>query len=129
MKKILSSTLTVVALFVPIIALAQDYGQITSYFSGITAAINTTFLPLVFALALLVFVWGMFRFFIYGGHNDEEKAKGKSLMIWAIVGFVLMVSIWGVVNLVTSVLGLDNNNNAPELPETPGASDSAWWNY
>ena len=52
---------------------------------------GVTLIPMVFALSLLIFIWGMFKFFILGGANDEDRAKGKQLIIWAIIGFVLMV--------------------------------------
>lgn len=104
--------------FVPMVALAQEFGQINSFVGRITTFINNTLIPLIFGIALLVFIWGMFRFFVYGGHNEEEKEKGKSLMVWATVGFVLMVSIWGIVNLLAGGLGFTGEtvNNIPTVP-------------
>ena len=98
----------------------MDFSYLNNASTGLITLIQTYLIPLVFALALLLFFWGMFRFFIYGGHDDEERKKGKSLMIWAVVGFVMMVSIWGIVRLITSGLGL-NENNAPPIPTVPGA--------
>ena len=58
------------------------------------------FIPFILGVAFLVFVWGMFQYFIAGGANEESKEKGKSLMVWATLGFVLVIIFWGVVNLV-----------------------------
>lgn len=68
---------------------------------------NDVLIPFIIAIGFLVFVWGMFQFFIAGGADDEKKEKGKSLMIWATLGFVLIIVFWGVINLLTSSTGLD----------------------
>lgn len=106
-------------LVVPIIASAQaDLSYLQGSLNSIRSLIETTLIPLVFGLALLMFLWGMFRFFIYGGHDEEERGKGKSLMVWAVIAFVLMVSIWGVVRLISSGLGL-TNTAPPSIPNIP----------
>lgn len=69
---------------------------------------NDTLIPFVIGIGFLVFVWGMFRYFIAGGANDEAKASGKSLMIYATLGFVLIIVFWGVINLLSSSTGLDD---------------------
>jgi hypothetical protein len=48
----------------------------------------------------------MFQFFIAGGANEEKKEQGKSLMIYATLGFVLIIIFWGIVNLLTESTGL-----------------------
>ena len=105
--------------FVPVVAMAQaDLGYISGTANSVMDLIQNILIPLVFALALLLFLWGMFRFFIYGGHDEGEREKGKGLMIWAVIGFVLMVGIWGIVSLISSGLGL-TDTTAPNLPEVP----------
>gem|GEM_PF-285337 len=72
---------------------------------------NNILIPFILGIGFLVFVWGMFKFFILGGANDEEKDKGKSLMVYATLGFVLIIVFWGVVNLIASSTGLDRNTD------------------
>lgn len=105
-------------LLMPAMVTAQEYfGEVDVFFRNILGFINNILVPLIFALALLVFIYGMFKFFVLGGDNEEEQKKGKQLVLWAIIGFVLMVSIWGIVNLLAGSLfpGAD----APTLPGTP----------
>ncbi|MCB9811017.1 MAG: hypothetical protein H6779_04695 [Candidatus Nomurabacteria bacterium] len=71
---------------------------------------NAVLIPFIIGIGFLVFVWGMFQYFIAGGANDESKEKGKSLMIWATLGFVLIIIFWGVVNLLTQSTGLQDND-------------------
>ena len=49
---------------------------------------------------------------------QQEKEKGKDLAIYAIVAFVLMVSIWGIVNLIAGGLGFSGQplQNTPKTP-------------
>lgn len=117
-KILVARTGAVLLPLTPMVALAQEFGQINTFIGRITVFINNTLVPLIFGIALLVFIWGMFRFFIWGGHTDEGKEQGKSLMIYAIVAFVLMVSIWGIVNLVAGGLGFTGQGvqNIPTAP-------------
>lgn len=100
----------------PVVALAQEFGEINTFVGRITTFINNTLIPLVFAIALVVFIWGMFQLFIY--KNAEDKEQGKQLAIWAVVAFVLMVSIWGIVNLIAGGLGFSGEQiqNIPNAP-------------
>ncbi len=97
MKK---SLLAVVALvFVPLAAHAQSLKQLTE---DIVELVNNSVVPLFYALAFLLFIYGMVRFFFFGG--EENRAKGKTFMLWGIIGFVVMFSVWGIVRLLMTAL-------------------------
>lgn len=81
-------------------------GQFEVLLINILDFANTVLIPFIIGIGFLVFVWGMFQYFIAGGANDEAKEKGKSLMIYATLGFVLIIVFWGVVNLLTQSIGL-----------------------
>lgn len=124
-KKTLTYAGAAVLPFVPLVALAQEeFGEINSFIGRITGFINNTLIPLIFGIALLVFIWGMFQYFIRNG--AEEKEQGKQLAIYAVVAFVLMVSIWGIVNLIASGLGFsgDQIENIPNVPTSNTGSGS-----
>ena len=59
--------------------------------------------PLIISLAVVYFIWQVFRYAIAG--NEEDKAKAKTHMIWGIVGIFVMVSVWGLVGILTSTFG------------------------
>ena len=49
-------------------------------------------------------------------HGDPEKVKeGHQLILWGIIGFVVMISLWGIVNVVANTFGLAGYS-APPLP-------------
>lgn len=119
MKKIvyfLGST----SIFTPFLALAQfdaSGGAFGQLLQDLVAFSSNVLIPFIIAVGFLVFVWGMFQYFIAGGANDDKKEQGKSLMIWATLGFVLIIVFWGVVNLLASSTGLDGDTlqNVPTI--------------
>ena len=105
-------------------------GAFQTLLSNILGFTNGVLIPFIIGIGFLVFVWGMFQFFIAGGANDDAKEKGKSLMIYATLGFVLIIVFWGVINLVASSTGLQGKTleNIPTgttvTPGTPAAAAS-----
>jgi hypothetical protein len=67
--------------------------------------INTSLIPLLIAIALLVFLWNATRYFIIGGAEEESREKAKSLAIWGILAFVVITGVWGIVNIVIELFG------------------------
>jgi len=118
MKKIGIYTLALVAIVLPGVAFGQ-FGEVNDFLDDISSFINSTLIPLVFALALLLFIWGIFQYFILGGADEEKREDGKKLMLWAIVGFVVMVSIFGIVNLIAGGLGFSDDENIQNIPNVP----------
>lgn len=101
------------ALAFPFFALAQTVSSVQDLASFVINLINNVAVPLVFALAFIVFIWGIVRYFIFGGHDPKKQAEGRQLMIWGIVGFFLMVSVWGLVHILTGTLNLNNTQQLP----------------
>lgn len=117
MKKALALTTgTLVAFALPLVSFAA-IGSLPELGTFIINTINNVLVPVLFAIAFIVFLWGAFQTFIVGATSDDAKEKGKSLMLWGLVGFFVMVSIWGLVNILTGTFSL--NNNAPIQPITP----------
>lgn len=90
----------------PLITFIQD---------DILLFIDYVLVPLVFSLAFIVFLWGIFNFFIAGGADEEKREKGKQFMVWGIIGFFVMVSVWGIVNLLVNSFGFGGQQR-PDLP-------------
>ena len=98
------------------------FAQVTSLFQAgteITRLINTVLVPLVFAIAFIVFIWGIFQYFIAGGHDEEAKEKGRSLMLYGIIGFFVMIAVWGLVNILVNTFDLQKNGPS-FIPHAPG---------
>lgn len=59
---------------------------------------------LIFALAVLVFVWGVFGYFINGEDADARKT-GSYHILWGVVGMAIMVSVYGIIRFVANSVG------------------------
>lgn len=58
----------------------------------------------LFALAVVYFLYGLTRYFLYSD-NEEVRKESKSQMIWGIIGMFIMVSVFGIMNLILNTLG------------------------
>ncbi|MBY0110604.1 pilin [Patescibacteria group bacterium] len=85
------------------------------FFYEIIRFIDSVLVPLIFSVAFIIFLWGVFRFFIAGGEDKEKREEGKKFVLWGVIGFVLMFSLWGIVNLIINSLGFDTQHK-PMLP-------------
>ncbi len=111
---------SVFAWMFPVLVLAQgNFGSLNSLFGNILTFINGTLVPFVFAIAFLVFIWGVAKYFIFSGASEEGKEQGRQLMIWGIIGFFVMVAVWGIVNLLVGSTGLGGGglDNIPDVPK------------
>lgn len=59
-------------------------------------------LPFLYSIAILVFMFGIFRFFFTGGAENREK--GQQFALWGLIGFVVLFSLWGIVNMLMASL-------------------------
>jgi NADH:ubiquinone oxidoreductase subunit 2 (subunit N) len=111
MKKVpILVTGTLAALALPLISFAA-INNISDVGTFIINTINNIIVPVLFAIAFIVFIYGVFKTFILGAGNDEAKEQGKSLMLWGLIGFFVMVSVWGLVNILTGTITFGNNAN------------------
>lgn len=109
------------AAFLPMLAAAQTVrlNYFTDLLTNIQSIISTILIPLVFAAALLMFLYGMFKYFILGGADEDKRAEGKMLMLYGLGGLAVMVAVWGLVNLLISILGV-NARDTVVIPPVPG---------
>lgn len=70
--------------------------------SSIALLVDRAIMPLLYALAFILFLIGMVRFFFMGG--EESRQKGRVFMLWGIIGFVVLFSVWSIVRLLLGVL-------------------------
>jgi heme/copper-type cytochrome/quinol oxidase subunit 4 len=87
------------ALALPSLAHAASFKELTA---SIVTLVNTAVVPLIYSIAFILFLIGMVRFFFLGG--EEGREKGKAFMLWGIIGFVVMFSVWGIVRLLLTAL-------------------------
>lgn len=74
--------------------------------TGIIGILNTVIVPVIFALAFVVFVWGVLNYFFLHGGEEAKRAEGRQFVLWGILGMVVLFSVWGFVNILLSTLSI-----------------------
>ncbi|MFA6274164.1 MAG: hypothetical protein WC662_03305, partial [Candidatus Paceibacterota bacterium] len=97
-------------------------GDLVSY---VTCIILKSVIPLIFALAVAMFVWGVVMYVI-NTSEEAKKAKGKMFMIWGIIALTVMVSVWGLVAILGNTFGI--TTIVPQLPGTSSTGGGALFN-
>lgn len=117
MKKALALTSgTIAALTLPLVAFAQQLNNLSDAGTFIINFISNILVPVLFAVAFIVFLWGAFDAFILGANDEGKKGQGKNLMLWGLIGFFVMVSIWGLVNILTGTIRFGNTTGPSTTP-------------
>ncbi len=121
MKKVLAlASGTLAAFALPLVSLAQTVKNVSDVGTLIINTINNILVPVLFAVAFIVFLWGAFYTFIVGANDTDVKDKGKNLMLWGLIGFFVMVSIWGLVNILTGTVSFGENRGPSTMPGAGG---------
>jgi hypothetical protein len=73
----------------------------------------------VFACGFLLFVYGLVEF-LWKINQGGENKEGKQHMLWGIIGMLIMVSVYGIISLLSNTfsLGIDPNNPNSYNPDT-----------
>lgn len=95
------------------------FAQVNNIFTAATLIrqiIDTVVIPLIFTAAFITFLLGVIKYFI-GGKEEKDRKEGRSLILYSVIGFAVMIGIWGLVNVLLGTFNL--NQNIPTLPSTP----------
>ena len=73
-------------------------------------------LPILIALGVVYFVWGVITYFI--ASDEEAKKKGRDRIVFGIIGLAVIIAVWGLVAILRNTFGLTNRQNI-EFPTVP----------
>lgn len=108
MKKIILS----IAAFLPSVALAQQItgsNSITNFDTlvGRLTNIGNVVIELLIAFAVIYIIVTVVRFIMSDG---EKRGELRTSILWGIVGLFVILSIWGLVRILTNTFRTDNRN-------------------
>ena len=89
----------------------KDFADIVSLI--ISSILNPVMLLLV-AGAIVYFMWGALTY-VQRGEDEGDRAKGVNMMWYGIVAIFVMISVWGLVNILINTFDL--NTTAPAIPK------------
>jgi len=79
--------------------------NITEFLNNVNAVILNPIISLAFAVAVLIFFWGIFQF-IASETSDKAREDGKKKIFWGIFGMFIMVSAHGLIRLILGTFGI-----------------------
>ncbi|MFZ2072165.1 MAG: pilin [Minisyncoccia bacterium] len=123
MKKKLIALSSLGLTFAPLMVLAQNSGGCAFAQAGtIQKVICTignildTLIPILIVLGIVYFVWGVVQYVM--ADEEEAKKKGRSRMIYGIIGLVVIVGMWGLVGIITNTFSLSGTTTYT-IPSSP----------
>ena len=93
----------------PMVVFGQDTSAIDTLLESVLTIVDTLAL-IVMGLAFLFFLWGLALFILKAG-DEAERSKGKNIMFWGIIAFLVMVSLWGIVSWLQTLFGVGNGDD------------------
>lgn len=105
----------------PLLALAQgspDLGNLATLLRSIGRLVDLA-LPIVVAIALLAFFWGLAKF-IFNAGDEEARKQARATMIWGVIILFVMVAVWGLVRFVGDAVGVTPGGNSGNIPTVEG---------
>lgn len=90
--------------------------NLTSFINFFTCTLIKSVVPLLVALSVVAFIYGIIQYFLYPD-NEEKRKAGKSFMLWGLISLFVMVSIWGLVGILSSSFLPGSHPIIPGLPE------------
>ncbi len=107
-------------------ALAQIQGAITNQTGtgsvagqGLINLINTAqtilslLVPLFIGVAVIVFFYFLVKFITQGAESGDKRSEAIKGMAFSVLALFVMVSIWGLVGLLGSFVGVNQGGNVP----------------
>lgn len=79
--------------------------------------INDVAVPVLFAIAFIVFLYGVFKSYIWSRGDETAVEEGHKLILWGLIGFAVMISLWGIVNVVSATFGI-RSDIVPSWPRS-----------
>jgi hypothetical protein len=74
--------------------------------SKIVSVIVVPIVEIVFAVAVVFFVWGAAGLILNKDSTDEKHAQSWLHIIWGIVGMFIMIGCYGIIRIIAATIGV-----------------------
>lgn len=84
------------------------HASFDSFIASVNDNILNPLIFLLFAVAMVVFLYGVVMF-IANLDNESERGTGKKHMLFGIIGLAIMFSVWAFINIIVDTFGLEDD--------------------
>ena len=85
---------------------------------AVAQTILSRLIPFAITLAVVVFFFFLIKFIWKGSSDPKERDESLKGMGWSVVALFVMVSIWGIVEFLGSIVGVGQGGTIP-VPTEP----------
>ena len=90
----------------------QNFSELVCLFVNLIS----TAIPVVAGIAVLVFFWGLAKFVLKAG-SENDREEGKQIMLWGIIALFVLVSLSGIIVFIHAEIFNESPIFLPTLPE------------
>ena len=83
---------------------ASTSKPISTFVSSVDKVIINPLIILMFAVALMYFLYGTFMFLV-NADDASERELGKSHILWGLVGMFIMFAVFTILHIIQNTLG------------------------
>jgi len=76
---------------------------VDQFILNLATVILNPLIKLMFAVAVVVFLWGIIEY-IKGSGSPDSREKGTQHILWGLVGLFIMVSVYGILTLFKNTI-------------------------
>jgi uncharacterized membrane protein YcfT len=94
----------------------KDINDVTDKFNNI----GNTFIQILIAFAFVFIIFNVVRYLIVGADSEDSRAAAKHAIMYGVIGLFIILSIWGLVNILRNTFMFqDNNVPTDQFPSVP----------
>jgi uncharacterized membrane protein YidH (DUF202 family) len=75
----------------------------------IASGIINPVIALMFAIAIIFFLYGVVEF-IMNSDNEDKRSEGRKHMVWGVIGLFVMLSTFGIMSLLANTASMIGGN-------------------
>ena len=94
---------------------ANDLGELIGWIQSFINAL----LPVILGFAVLFFFYGLVKY-VLNANDPGAQGEARGMMIWGVIIIFIMISLWGLVNILVNTFGFQNSLDDNDIPMAPG---------
>ena len=114
--------------FAPVLASAQSNGNSNIIDAGGLVAklvsLGNLVIQILIAFAVIYIIFNVVRYIMAADKPEERNAFGKAIL-WGIVGLFIILSIWGLVNILKNTFSTNSAIPTDQFPSVNFVTDPA----
>jgi len=88
--------------------------EVVKIVRGISTEIINPLIAVIFAAALVYFLYGLLMFILNAG-DAAKREEGKAHMVWGLIGLTVMVSVYTILSIGLKTMGVTSSDVPSEL--------------